>query len=368
MIPQLPADQSLPDTLSVRPPHPRQPRPIVIVGAGGIVRAAHLPAYRQAGFPVIGILDLVPERAESLAKEQGIARSFRTLSEAVQFAPKDAVYDVAVPAAQLVSILPSLPDGAVVLLQKPMGETLQQAEQIRAICRRKQLIAAVTFSLRYAPGNLAVRQLADAGLLGSIHDLEVQVRTYTPWHLWTFLATAPRLEILYHSIHYFDLIRSWLGDPLRVSARTVKSPHTAQLAPTKTIAILDYGDSTRVFVATNHSHDFGPRHQHSFVQWEGTHGAARMTMGMNLGYPDGTPDTVEFARRNGTESAWSAVPISGNTFPDAFQGPMGHLQAYVEGTVPDLPTHYEDAFKTMALVEALYRSSEQGAAFTPVAG
>ena len=33
-------------------PLPRAPRPIVIVGAGGIVNDAHLPAYRLAGLPV----------------------------------------------------------------------------------------------------------------------------------------------------------------------------------------------------------------------------------------------------------------------------------------------------------------------------
>ena len=34
---------------------PRNPRPIVILGAGGIVHDAHLPAYRKAGYPVFGI-------------------------------------------------------------------------------------------------------------------------------------------------------------------------------------------------------------------------------------------------------------------------------------------------------------------------
>ena len=32
--------------------------PIAIVGAGGIVNDAHLPAYRKAGFDVIGIYDV----------------------------------------------------------------------------------------------------------------------------------------------------------------------------------------------------------------------------------------------------------------------------------------------------------------------
>ncbi len=36
---------------------PETPKAIVIFGAGSIVRDAHLPAYRRAGFPVSGIFD-----------------------------------------------------------------------------------------------------------------------------------------------------------------------------------------------------------------------------------------------------------------------------------------------------------------------
>ncbi len=245
---------------TVRQPRPKQLRPIVIIGAGGIVRAAHLPAYEKAGFPVIGLMDQDGNKASALASERRIPHSFGSVAEAVRFAPRDAIFDVAVPASQVVHILPQLPDNAAVLIQKPMGETLQEARVIRDLCRSKSFTAAVNFSLRYSPNNLAVAALATGGLLGEIHDIEVQTSTYTPWHLWTFLATAPRLEILYHSIHYFDLVRSWLGNPQSVYARTVKNPHTANLAATKTIAILDYGNSKRVFVATNHNHNFGPEH------------------------------------------------------------------------------------------------------------
>ncbi len=353
--------QTLPDTAAVTVQRPHQPRPVVIIGAGGIVRTAHLPAYAKAGFPVIGIADEIPDRAESLAREHGIQRAFASVDAAVGFAPRDVVFDVAIPASQLVHVLPRLPNGCTLLMQKPMGETLGEAKQISRICRDKGLIAAVNFSLRYSPNHLAVRALADAGALGAVHDIEVQVRTFTPWRLWTFLATAPRLEILYHSIHYFDLIRLWLGNPHSVAAKTVRSPRNPGLAATKTIAILDYGDSVRVFVATNHSHEFGPAHQHSFVQWEGMAGAARMTMGVYLDYPRGRADSVEYAPRGGNAEAWTALPLSGNYFPDGFIGPMAALQCFVEGTAATLPSHFEDAYQTMQLVEALYQSSERGA-------
>jgi predicted dehydrogenase len=344
---------------SALPPRPKSPRPVVSIGAGGIVRAAHLPAYAKAGFPVIAVADPAPGKAAELAAEFRIARSFTSVAEAVAFAPPDAVFDVAVPASQLVNILPLLPAQSTVLMQKPMGENLGEALAIRQICRDRSLLAAVNFSLRYSPNNLGAMALRERGFLGEVHDLEIQTRTYTPWQLWSFLATAPRLDILYHAIHYLDLVRSWLGNPQGVYCKTVVNPQTPTLAATKSTIILDYGPSTRVLVATNHSHDFGDRYQHSFAQWEGTRGAARITLGLNLDYPRGKPDTLEYAQRGDPQRHWHRLPVLGENFPDAFIGTMGALQAYAEGSVATLPTHFEDAFESMALVEACYRSSLQ---------
>lgn len=122
----------------------------------------------------------IPERAETLAGENGIPRTFRTVEEAVRFAPADAIFDLAVPASQFVSILPQLRDRAAVLMQKPMGETLEEAKRIREICRSKALVASVNFSLRYSPNNLAVRMLAEAGMMGEVHDIEVQIAASAP--------------------------------------------------------------------------------------------------------------------------------------------------------------------------------------------
>src|SRR5260221_11851754 len=84
---------------TVRQPRPKHARPIVVIGAGGIVRAAHLPAYEKAGFPVIGIMDQERARAAELASQRGIPRTFSSVAEAVRFAPPDPIFDVAVPAS-----------------------------------------------------------------------------------------------------------------------------------------------------------------------------------------------------------------------------------------------------------------------------
>lgn len=339
-------------------PRPRQAMPIVVIGAGGIVENAHLPSYALANLPVVAIADTTLPKAEALARRFGVQRAFASVPEIVRFAPAGAVYDVAVPAGRLLEVLQQLPDGAVVLMQKPMGETLEEAHRIRELCHAKDLTAAVNFQLRYAPSILAARALQRSGMLGKVHDMEIQVRTHMPWDQWTFLAKAPRLEVLYHSIHYVDLIRSWFGDPLSVYAKTVRNPGTPKLQATKSILIMDYGEWRRAFIATNHNYRFGEEYECAFVQWEGTTGAMRATLGVVLDYPHGKPDRLEFS--NQEQKGWKEHTIAGQWFPDAFAGAMGSLQAFVDGSAKFLPTSVDDAYRTMKVVEASYSSSRKG--------
>jgi predicted dehydrogenase len=348
-------------------PLPRRPRPIVSIGAGAIVRDAHLPAYRLVGFPVAAVYDRDRARAEALARDFGIARVCASLDDAVTAAPAGAVFDVALPASAICDVLPALPDGAAVLIQKPMGETLVEARRIREICRQKRLLAAINFQLRFAPNVLAARDLVKRGIIGDLHDVEVRVNCHMPWEIWTFLFGIPRMEVLYHSIHYVDLVRSFFGEPAGVYCKTVKHPRQLQLASTRTAIAFDYGDVRRATITTNHGHDFGPRHQESYLKLEGTDGAIKARLGVNLDYPRGLPDNLEYCvRRPGAASAgeWESLPISGNWFPHAFIGTMASLMRRADGESAELPTSVEDAFQTMAVVEACYESSAGGG--TPI--
>ena len=354
-----------PPTIVQQPLLPRFPRPIVVIGAGGIVHDAHLPAYRKAGLPVVGIFDRDHAKAYTLAQEFGIEHVYESLADAVATAPPDVIFDVAVPASAILDILLALPEGAAVLIQKPMGEDLAAAQAIREICRARRFVAAINFQLRFAPYVLAARSLIDQQVIGTVHDMEVRVNVETPWHLWSFLRGIPRLEILYHSIHYVDLMRAFLGDPVGVYARTVRYPGLDQLAATRTTMALDYGDFVRATITTNHHHIWGANHQESYVKWEGTNGAIKATLGSLIDYPHGIPDVFEYATlENGAPGPWRSIALEGSWFPDAFIGTMSSLQRYLEGSESELPTSVEDAFRTMAVVEAAYQSSAYGA--TPI--
>jgi predicted dehydrogenase len=345
---------------------PRAIRPIVSIGAGSIVRDAHLPAYRLAGFPVATVYDRVEERGVALARDFGIPKVAQSLAEAIDTAPARAVFDLALPASEAAGVLAELPDHSAVLIQKPMGENLEQARAIRRLCAQKGLLAAVNFQLRFAPAMMASRSLVDRGVIGELHDVEVRVTCDMPWQKWSFLFGIPRMEIVYHSIHYIDLVRSFLGEPQGVYCKTVKHPKQMNLASTRTAIALDYGEVLRANVTTNHGHEFGPTHQESYVKFEGTCGAIKARIGVNLDYPRGLPDTLDVCRLLGTAPpSWESIPLVGDWFPHAFVGPMASLMRRADGETNELPTSVEDAYKTMAVVEACYRSSAHGATHVP---
>jgi predicted dehydrogenase len=337
-------------------PRPSRLRPIVILGAGGIVRDAHLPAYRKAEFPVAGVFDVNHETAVQRAKEFNLPRVFTSLSEAA--AVSDAVFDLATPPRIHAELLEQLPDGAVVIIQKPMGDTLATARRIQEICRRKRLKAAVNFQLRFAPYMLAIRDFVRRGELGEIVDVEVHLNLETPWDLFPFLLQEARVEIVAHTVHHLDLVRHFLGNPRRVYARTVRHPRYPKLASTRSSIILDYGDMIRCCLSINHCHRYGSRHSDATVRVEGTEGCAVATLGLLLDYPRGRDDKLEVIGRSAKD--WTDVPLGGRWFPDGFVGVMSNVQRFAAGEDAALVSPVDDALETMRLVEACYVSDERG--------
>jgi len=339
-------------------PMPSAPRPIVILGTGGIVADAHLPAYLKAGFPVAGLYDLDRSRAEALAAQWDVAHVFDTVEEAVA---ADAVFDIAAPPAAHREILEALPEGATVLLQKPMGLDLAAATAIRDVCRARKLTASVNFQLRYSAMMLAIRDAVRQGRLGTLIEIEVRINLATPWHLFPHLKSNKRVEIVSHSIHYLDAIRALVGEPESVFARSFDHP-SGELADTRTSIILDYGPTLRCLLSINHQHDLGRRFQEASFRVEGLEGAAVAKLGVLLDYPVGEPDALWLVERG---KDWEQVPLTGAWFPDAFIGPMANLQSFAAGEDAVLSTHVEDAWRTMALVEAAYRSGDQSGMSIP---
>ncbi|MDP6588079.1 MAG: Gfo/Idh/MocA family oxidoreductase [Alphaproteobacteria bacterium] len=345
----------MPNKLQQSWPAPRHPKPIVIIGAGGIVRDAHLPAYKKAGLAVKGVFDIDMARATSLAEDWSLERAYQSLQQAVEENATDSVYDLATPPRAIAGILRGLPEGSAVLIQKPMGTDLRGAREIRAICRERQFKAAMNFQLRFSPMMMALRGAVEKGMLGALLEIEVHLNIYSPWRLFPFLIAMERVEIAVHSIHYLDTIRAIAGNPKAVFARTLGDPRASEFAQTRTSAILDYGADLRALMTINHNHQCGRKFQSAIFRIEGTEGAMRVKLGLCYDYPKGEADEL-WSCRNGAE--WQRIELEGEWFPDAFMGVMRNLQRFAAGEDEALFTSVEDGYQTMALVEACYEANQ----------
>lgn len=336
-----------------------QPIEIISIGAGGIVKDAHLPAYKIAGYTVVGIYDIDNSKASLLAEEFGIPLVFESLEKAIKAANEHTVFDLAVPGKNILEVLQSLPDHASVLIQKPMGENLEMAKEILKCCRRKNLKGAVNFQLRYAPFITRAKTFIEEGKIGEICDIEIIINVYTPWHLWDFLKSANRVEILYHSIHYVDLVRSFIGNPQKVYAKSIKHPHSKELTSVRSAILLDYGAYNRANILTHHNCGYDKKHQCSTIKIEGTKGAIRIEIGLLKNYPKGTIDSFEYIIFK-DQKGWQQETIQGTWFPHAFIGSMKELEKAKSNTQYLMDNSVEDCIHTMAAVEAAYVSSQEG--------
>jgi predicted dehydrogenase len=133
---------------------------------------------------------------------------------------------------------------------------------------------------------------------------------------------------------------------------------STELAQTRTSALIDFADGVRTTMSINHNHDFGRKFQDASFRFEGTHGAALVKLGLLLNYPKGEPDELWITGKGGE---WTQVPLSGGWFPHAFIGTMSNLQRFAAGEDTVLVTSVEDAWHTMALVEAAFESASKPA-------
>lgn len=338
-------------------PMPTQPRPITILGCGGIVRDGHLPAYRKMGLPVAGVFDVNRDTAAALARDFSVPVVHDTLDAALEACGTTGVFDLALPPAVLLDTVKRLPEGCTALMQKPLGPDGDAARAIVAELDARGIIAATNFQLRFTPSMMAIEDAVAQGMFGDVVDVDVHLAVYMPWELWSFIPHLKAVELPLHSIHYLDWIRGLLGAPDSIYAKAVKHPRYPDQADARSSIILDYGDQVRCALSLNHTYNYGPDHIEATIRVEGTKGAAHLTVGYLLDYVRPVPERLEITTLG---NVWTDLPLTGERMPDSFAYVMANLQRFAAGEDDRLITDVHDSMHTMFLVDAGLESSRRG--------
>jgi predicted dehydrogenase len=340
---------------------PRTDFGIAFIGCGGIVNYGHIPAYKAHGFQMIGGYDINLEAAKNTVQAYGLQKVYETLDEVLND-PLIQIVDIATMAWDRHAVVAkACAAGKHMLCQKPLSDKYSEAEEMADVAQRAGLKIAVQQQFRWSSLIRSVRCLLSEGWVGDVLDVQVQVSIHTPWDMWPWIASQPRLEVLYHSIHYLDSLRYLFGEPALVTSRHTKHPAQQDKGETKTVTVWDYENGLQILIAICHF-DWSPG-LYSLFRVLGTDGLIEGTIGTNYDYPDGRNDTIKFTSRSNSERDFY-VTLPGRWIPDAFYGPMASLMEAIQ-TGGEPVTSARDNLGTLRVVDAAYRSMSEKRSVSP---
>lgn len=337
---------------------------IAFIGTGGIVQYAHIPAYKKAGFNIVGCYDKNPDTAKKVAAEHHIPQVYATLDDLLAD-PKVEVVDIAVPPWEQLKVVEQVAAAHKhMLCQKPLADNFADACKVVELCKTAGVKQAINHQMRWDAGIRASKHLIEAGVIGQPTDAQIQVSCLTPWHMWPWLAAVPRLEVLFHSIHYLDAMRYLFGDPEWITSRHARYANQGVVqGETKTVTVMDYANGLQSLVSVNHYNEWAePFATFRFI---GTEGAISGTIGLMYNYPAGRPDTIEITSKVFGKGVKITPTLEEMWIPDAFVGTMGSLLEAIENDHTPMDNSTIDNLNTLRVVYGTYLSAAENRSVRP---
>ena len=335
------------------------------IGAGFIMADVQLAAYTQAGFPVMAIASRRAEKAAEVAQRWNIPTVHPSPYQLIED-PVVEIVDIAFPPDQQPDLIRhALKQKHVrgILAQKPLAMDFMVAKELVEEAATTDKVLSVNQNMRFDQSMRVLKQLLDRNELGTPVLGTIEMRAIPHWQ--PFLAAYDRLTLLNMSIHHLDVLRFLFGDPVEIYTAVRRDPRT-EFKHKDGITISTLKFPSEVLAMSMEDVWSGPRQEgfdsDIYIKWrvEGLEGVAQGTIGWP-DYPTGSPSTLRYCSRKTTAGHWVQPAWHTRWFPHAFAGVMEQLQyALRTGTPPVLSA--SDNLKTMALVEAAYRSVNEGRA------
>jgi predicted dehydrogenase len=193
-----------------------QPLRVGIIGAG-FARSTQVPAFQACpGVEVVSIASAHLERAEQVARELGIPHALQDWREVVRDPNVDLVSIVTPPHLHREMAVAAVHAGKAVLCEKPTALEASEAEVMWLAAEQRGVMALMDHQLRFLPSRQRMREIIQAGELGTIQHARVRYRSDNragpgrPWDWWSDVARGGGLLGALGS-HAVDALRFLLG-------------------------------------------------------------------------------------------------------------------------------------------------------------
>ncbi|ORE98423.1 Gfo/Idh/MocA family oxidoreductase [Aurantimonas sp. 22II-16-19i] len=309
-----------------------------------------------AGAEIVALCDRDERRLSETAARFGIARTYRDAGEMLAAEAVDFV-DIATTAPShrpLVEMAARA--GRHVICQKPFAETIEDARAMVAAVEAAGRVLMVHENFRWQSAIRRAIETVRGGAIGEPFFGRISFRSgYDVYAGQPYLAEGQRFIIEDLGIHILDIARAFFGDVDRLSATTRRVNPQIRGEDVATMLLAHAGGVTSVVdcsYATRREPETFPQ---TLVEIDGTDGTLRLDAGYRLTVQSGGRETildVSPPLLAWAERPWHNIQESVKTIQQHF------VDCLAEGRQPE--TSGADNLKTLALVEAAYRSAETG--------
>ncbi len=318
---------------------------IAIVGCGNISEM-HFAAYtpHPERLRLVAAFDPVAERVEAVQRKHGVAQGFDSLEAMVAGAEWDVAVVCTPTSVRQPTIEALAAAGKHVFVEKPFADNLAEAQQMVAASERANIRIAVNQNFRYHYPFEWARQMVQSGRIGKVVSIAHQDISFRQDAGWRTSMERHAMSVM--GVHWFDGFRWILGaEAATLEARTYSSPAIDCAGETDATVQLVFEQGTPVSYVQSFSSCF--RRTDTIVIGE--------TGALHLDYNG----AALYDRDHRTEplERWHN-PDSGANKPQAtFTGIDTLLSALEQGTAPS--NSAQDNLKTIALLDAAYRSADE---------
>lgn len=195
---------------------------IGIIGCGGITRAAHLPAYAKLNnVEIVALCDIKIEKANALAEEYNIEKTFENYIDMMDSVELDAV-DICTPNYLHSTIaVKAFEKGLHVLCEKPDAVSVEEAIKMKTAAEKSGKLLMVIRNNRFTRTSTYLKKFIEDGKMGEIYASRCgwQRRRGIPgkggWFTTKELSGGGPLIDL--GVHMIDLTMWLMGNPKPVA-------------------------------------------------------------------------------------------------------------------------------------------------------
>ena len=208
----------------------------VVIGTG-FIGPAHVEALKRLGVNVIGIFDVVKEKAHQEVERFGLEKVYESFDEVLSDDRVNVVHITTPNRFHFEMARAVLNAGKNVLCEKPLAMNSQESAELVELAKKMGKAAAVNYNVRFYPLNLEARDMVKRGDLGEVYSIfgsYVQDWLFYPTdYNWRVLADqgGESRAVADVGTHWLDLTHSITGLEVEAVCADLKTVYPVRQRP-----------------------------------------------------------------------------------------------------------------------------------------